>query len=74
MTAAMTAQILLSWLKLIALDDDLATAEPKTLRQPATPVNDQGEALKRLRSDSGEGRAFTREELAEAWGISKADT
>ena len=32
MTAAMTAQILLSWLKLIALDGDLATAEPKTLR------------------------------------------
>src|SRR5262249_32635565 len=35
MTAAMTAQILLCWLKLIALDGDLATAEPKTLR----PVN-----------------------------------
>ena len=32
MTAAMTAQILLSWLKLLALDDDLARAEPKTLR------------------------------------------
>ena len=32
MTAAMTAQILLSWLKLIALDGDLSTAEPKTLR------------------------------------------
>jgi hypothetical protein len=32
MTAAMTAQILLTWLKLIALDGDLATAEPKTLR------------------------------------------
>jgi hypothetical protein len=32
MTAAMTAQILLSWLRLIALDGDLATAEPKTLR------------------------------------------
>jgi hypothetical protein len=32
MTAAMTAQILLSWLKLIALDGDLARAEPKTLR------------------------------------------
>jgi hypothetical protein len=32
MTAAMTAQILLSWLKLIALDGELATAEPKTLR------------------------------------------
>jgi hypothetical protein len=32
MTAAMTAQILLSWLKLLALDGDLASAEPKTLR------------------------------------------
>jgi Transposase DDE domain group 1 len=31
-TAAMTAQILLCWLRLIALDGDLATAEPKTLR------------------------------------------
>jgi hypothetical protein len=32
MTAAMTAQILLAWLKLLALDGDLARAEPKTLR------------------------------------------
>jgi hypothetical protein len=32
MTAAMTAQILLAWLKLLALDGDLAKAEPKTLR------------------------------------------
>jgi Transposase DDE domain group 1 len=32
LTAAMTAQILLSWLKLLALDGDLAKAEPKTLR------------------------------------------
>jgi hypothetical protein len=31
-TAAMTAQILLAWLKLLALDGDLARAEPKTLR------------------------------------------
>jgi hypothetical protein len=30
--AAMTACILLSWLKFLALDGDLATAEPKTLR------------------------------------------
>lgn len=30
--AAMTAQILLAWLKLLALDGDLARAEPKTLR------------------------------------------
>ncbi len=28
----MTACILLSWLKFLALDGDLATAEPKTLR------------------------------------------
>jgi Transposase DDE domain group 1 len=32
LTAAMTAQILLAWLKLIALDGDLARAEPRTLR------------------------------------------
>jgi hypothetical protein len=29
------------------------------------------EALKRIRSDAGEGRVFTRDELAEAWGISE---
>ena len=32
LTAAMMAQILLAWLKLLALDGDLARAEPKTLR------------------------------------------
>jgi hypothetical protein len=32
LTAAMIAQILFAWLKLIALDGDLARAEPKTLR------------------------------------------
>jgi Transposase DDE domain group 1 len=32
LTTAMTAQILLAWLKLLALDGDLAKAEPKTLR------------------------------------------
>jgi hypothetical protein len=32
LTAAMTPQILLAWLKLLALDGDLASAEPKTLR------------------------------------------
>jgi hypothetical protein len=32
LTAAMTAQTLLAWLKLLALDGDLARAEPKTLR------------------------------------------
>ena len=33
LTAAMTGQILLAWLKLLALDGDLARAEPKTLRR-----------------------------------------
>ncbi|MGH9540248.1 MAG: IS1380 family transposase [Terriglobales bacterium] len=32
LTAAMTGQILLAWLKLLALEGDLARAEPKTLR------------------------------------------
>jgi hypothetical protein len=32
LTAAMIASILLAWLKLLALDGDLASAEPKTLR------------------------------------------
>ena len=32
LSAAMTGQILLAWLKLLALDGDLARAEPKTLR------------------------------------------
>jgi len=32
LTAAMTGQILLAWLKLLALGGDLAKAEPKTLR------------------------------------------
>ena len=32
LTAAMTGQILLAWLKLLALDGDLAQAEPRTLR------------------------------------------
>jgi hypothetical protein len=31
----MTGQILLAWLKLLALDGDLARAEPKTLRPGA---------------------------------------
>jgi hypothetical protein len=35
LTAAMIACILLAWLKLLALDGDLAKAEPRTLR----PVN-----------------------------------
>jgi hypothetical protein len=32
LTTAMTGQILLAWLKLLALDGDLARAEPRTLR------------------------------------------
>ena len=32
LTASMIASILLAWLKLLALDGDLATAEPRTLR------------------------------------------
>jgi Transposase DDE domain group 1 len=32
LTAAMTGQILLAWLKLLALDGELAKAEPKTVR------------------------------------------
>jgi hypothetical protein len=32
LTASMIASVLLAWLKLLALDGDLATAEPKTLR------------------------------------------
>lgn len=32
LTASMTAAVLLAWLKLLALDGDLARAEPKTLR------------------------------------------
>jgi hypothetical protein len=32
LTAAMTGQVLLAWLKLLALDGDLAKAEPRTLR------------------------------------------
>ena len=32
LTAAMTAAVLLAWLKLLALEGDLAKAEPKTLR------------------------------------------
>jgi hypothetical protein len=32
LTAAMTGQILLAWLKLLGLDGDLARAEPKTIR------------------------------------------
>ena len=49
-------------------------AELDALRaeEPALGVKPgDAEALRRIRSDSGEGRTFTREELAEAWGISE---
>jgi hypothetical protein len=46
---------------------DALRAENRRLRREAGDV----EALKRIESDSGEGRAFTREELAEAWGLSE---
>ena len=42
LTAAMTGQILLAWLKLLALDGDLATAEPKTLRAGAAHCGPAG--------------------------------
>jgi hypothetical protein len=45
---------------------DALRAENRRLRREA----DDAEALRRIRSDSGEGRILTREELAEAWGIS----
>jgi hypothetical protein len=40
-------------------------AENRRLRREAG----EREALRRIRSDSGEGRTFTREELAEVWEI-----
>jgi hypothetical protein len=46
---------------------DALRAENRRLRRRGR----DREALKRIRSDSGEGRTFTREELAEAWGISE---
>jgi hypothetical protein len=46
---------------------DALRAENRRLRREAGNV----EALRRIRSDSGEGRTFTREGLAEAWGISE---
>ncbi len=46
---------------------DALVAENRRLRREAG----DNEALKRIRSDSGEGRTFIREELAEAWGISE---
>ena len=46
---------------------DALRAENRRLRREAG----DREALMRIRSASGEGRTFTREELAEAWGISE---
>lgn len=46
---------------------DALRAENRRLRRE---VGD-AEALRRIRSDSGEGRTFTRDDLAEAWGISE---
>jgi hypothetical protein len=45
---------------------DALRAENRRLRREAGDA----EALRRIRSDSGEGCTFTPEELAEAWGIS----
>jgi hypothetical protein len=44
---------------------DALRAENRRLRREAG----DREALMRIRSDRGDGRTFTREELAEAWGI-----
>ena len=46
---------------------DALRAENRRLRREAGNV----EALRRIRSDSGEGRTFTREGLAEAWEFSE---
>jgi hypothetical protein len=47
-------------------DVDALLAENRRLRREAGDA----EALRRIRSDSGEGRILARQELAEAWGIS----
>jgi len=44
---------------------EVLRAENRRLRREAG----DREALRRIRSDAGDGRTFTREELAEAWGI-----
>lgn len=46
---------------------DALRAENRRLRREAG----DREALKRIQADAGEGRTYTREELAEAWGISE---
>ena len=45
---------------------DALRAENRRLRREAGDA----EAVQRIRSDTGEGRTFNREELADAWGIS----
>ena len=44
---------------------DALRAENRRLRREAG----DREAFRRIQSDSGQGRTFTREELAETWGI-----
>ena len=46
---------------------DALRAENRRLRREAGDA----EALRRIKADSVEGRTFTREDLAEAWGISE---
>jgi hypothetical protein len=46
---------------------DALRAENRRLRSEAG----DREAMRRIRSDTGNGRTFTREELAEAWGINE---
>jgi hypothetical protein len=62
MTADAEDMVLVSRVEL-----DAPRAENRRLRREAG----DREALRRIRSDSGEGRSFTREDLAEAWGISE---
>jgi hypothetical protein len=63
LTAAMIAQILLAWLKLLALDGDLANAEPKTLRSrsctppPAWSAADAADAGRSPRTGPGPRRS-----------------
>jgi hypothetical protein len=46
---------------------DALRAENRRLRREAG----DREALRRIQSDCGQGHTFTREELAEAWGVSE---
>ena len=61
MSAHAEDMVLVPWADLDALQ-----AENRRLRREAG----DREAVQRIRSDSGEGCTFTRDELAEAWGIS----